>query len=163
MTSNKAPVIRLETPTDMDLVREIFKEYQDFLNVDLCFQEFDAELAGLPGKYASPSGALLFAYVDAELAGCVALRPLDEAGACEMKRLYVRPGFRGLGLGRMLAEAVIDAANRADYHCMRLDTLERLETAIGLYERLGFKRIDAYIYNPLDGVTFWQKNLKEVV
>ncbi|MFT5114759.1 MAG: putative acetyltransferase [Parasphingorhabdus sp.] len=151
--------IQLKTPDDMDLVREMFQEYQDFLNEDLCFQDFNKELADLPGKYTAPQGMLLFAYVDDAVAGCVALRPLDEDGACEMKRLYVRTDFRGLGLGRRLAESTINAAMAAGYRCMRLDTLERLEAAIRLYESLDFKRSEPYVYNPLGGVTFWQKDL----
>lgn len=147
---------------DMDTVRELFREYQAFLNVDLCFQDFDAELADLPGRYAAPGGALLLALVDDQVAGCVGMRAIDSQ-ACEMKRLYIRSEFRGLGLGRALAMHVIDMATRAGYTSMRLDTLPHLRQAVGLYRSLGFQQIDAYCYNPLDGVTYWEKSLMDAL
>lgn len=144
---------------DMEVVRELFHEYQDFLGVDLCFQGFEDELATLPGKYAPPGGIVLIATLDQAVAGCVAMRPL-EGGVCEMKRLYLRPGHRGLGIGRMLAEAVIDAAAVAGYTSMRLDTLDRLTEAIALYRSMGFELMDPYYHNPLDGVVYMEKRIR---
>ena len=129
------PTVELLTPqlpADFDAVREIFREYADSLGVDLCFQGFEEELASLPGDYAMPRGALLLARVDGALAGCCALRPLDTAdypNASEMKRLYVRPAYRGLGLGRQLAEAILDAARVVGYDHVLLDTLDDMEAA----------------------------------
>lgn len=138
----------------MDVVRELFQEYADSLDVDLSFQDFAAELAGLPGEYAPPRGHLLLAEVDGSIAGCCALRPLDAAdypNACEMKRLYVRKAFRGFGLGRQLAEAMLDAARQAGYACVLLDTLDSMESARALYSGLGFEEIPPYYYNPIAG------------
>jgi len=148
-----------ETPEGLARIRELFREYQDFLGVDLCFQGFEEELAGLPGRYAPPTGALLLAMDGEETVGCVAVREI-EPGACEMKRLFVRPSYRGQGLGRRLAEAIIAAARRIGYRTMRLDTLEQLREAIGLYESLGFRRISPYYANPLPGVIYWELRLK---
>jgi putative acetyltransferase len=151
-----------ETPEALDATREIFREYASALQVDLCFQNFEAELAGLPGDYAAPAGALLLAYVDGELAGCGGYRPLadcDYANACEMKRLYVRRAFRRFGLGRMLAEALIDAARRAGYSCMLLDTLDDMEAARGLYGALGFAEIPPYYFNPIPGAHYLKVEL----
>ena len=148
-----------ETADDLARIRELFREYQDFLGVDLCFQGFEEELAGLPGRYAPPTGALLLAMDGEETVGCVAVREI-EPGVCEMKRLFVRPSYRGQGLGRRLAEAIIAAARRIGYRTMRLDTLEQLREAIGLYESLGFRRISPYYANPLPGVIYWELRLK---
>jgi putative acetyltransferase len=159
------PLIELTTPSaahEFDDVRAIFREYADGLGVDLCFQQFDEELAGLPGEYAPPRGALLLARVDGHLAGCVALRPLDSAdypNAAEMKRLYVRPVFRGCGLGRMLAEATLDAARTAGYDCVLLDTLDDMEAARALYEELGFEEIPPYYHNPIAGAHYLMADL----
>jgi putative acetyltransferase len=143
---------------EIDLVRTLFREYETWLNMDLCFQGFEQELATLPGRYAPPGGALLLAYHDGAPAGCIALRGID-AEVCEMKRLFVRPAFRGLGIGRALAERVLDEARRAGYRIMRLDTLDFLREAIALYEALGFRRIEPYYANPLEGVIYWEKDL----
>jgi putative acetyltransferase len=146
----------------MDAVREIFREYADGLGVDLCFQEFEQELAGLPGDYAAPRGALLVASVDGALAGCCALRPLDTAdypNAAEMKRLYVRKAFRGLGLGRRLAEAILDAARQGGYSSVLLDTLDDMEAARALYEELGFEEIPPYYHNPIAGAHYLKADL----
>ena len=138
----------------MDVVREIFREYAATLDVDLSFQNFEDELAGLPGEYAAPRGQLLLAEVEGSIAGCCALRPLDAAdypNACEMKRLYVRKAFRGFGLGRQLAEATLDAARQAGYACVLLDTLDDMEAARALYAELGFEEIPPYYHNPVAG------------
>ncbi|AEG91407.1 GNAT family N-acetyltransferase [Ramlibacter tataouinensis] len=146
----------------MDAVRGIFREYADGLGVDLCFQHFDEELAQLPGEYAAPRGALLLALVDGAVAGCCALRPLDAAdypNAAEMKRLYVRRAYRGLGLGRQLAEATLDAARAAGYACVLLDTLDDMEAARALYVDLGFRSIPPYYHNPIAGAHYLKVDL----
>lgn len=151
------------TPEQLAATRLIFQEYAQQLGVDLCFQNFEAELAGLPGDYAPPQGCLLLALVDGEIAGCCAMRPLetvDYANACEMKRLYVRPAFRGFGLGRQLAEAVLDAARIAGYHSLLLDTLNDMEAARALYEDLGFKDIPPYYHNPIAGAHYLKVDLQ---
>ena len=142
---------------DIAATAEIFREYAIGLGVDLCVQGFDAELADLPGDYAPPRGALLLARVDGTVAGCCALRPLDSSdyvNAAEMKRLYIRPAFRGLGLGRQLAEAILDAARIAGYDRVLLDTLNEMEIARAMYEDLGFKEIPPYYHNPLAGAHY---------
>lgn len=149
-------------PADWDAIRGLLREYAAQLGVDLCFQDFETELAGLPGPYAPPRGALLIARVDGSLAGCCALRPLDHsdyANACEMKRLYVRPQYRGLGLGRQLAEAILDAARQAAYASVLLDTLSDMETARALYQDLGFIEIPPYYYNPIPGSHYLKADL----
>lgn len=146
----------------MVAVREIFQEYTEGLGLDLRFQQFDAELAGLPGDYAEPRGALLLATVDGELAGCCALRPLDTAdypNTSEMKRLYVRKAFRGFGLGRLLTEAILDAARQAGYASVLLDTLNEMDTARNLYADLGFEEIPPYYHNPISGAHYLKVNL----
>ena len=161
----KAPRIELRRPTtDAELASTaaIFREYAASLDVDLCFQNFDAELASLPGDYAAPAGQLLLAYVDGQLAGCGALRPLaevDYANACEMKRLFVRPGFRRFGLGRLLAQALLDEARGAGYSAMLLDTLDDMEAARELYATLGFEEIPPYYFNPIPGAHYLKADL----
>ena len=141
-------------PEEMDLVRSLFREYQAGLNIDLCFQSFEEELASLPGRYAPPQGAILFAEgADGGVGGVVAMRALDPLTA-EMKRLYVRPSFQGAGLGRALAEAVIDVARRRGYSRLRLDTLPMMGAAIALYRKLGFVEIPAYTVNPIAGALY---------
>ena len=147
-----------ETPADLDCVRELFTEYQHWLGIDLCFQGFEAELRALPGDYAPPGGCLLLARAGDEAVGVVGMRPLD-GQACEMKRLWVRPPRRGRGLGRRLAEAVVEAGRRAGYAVMRLDTLARLEEGLALYESMGFVRIPAYRHNPCGDVLFLELDL----
>ncbi|QNP58280.1 GNAT family N-acetyltransferase [Paenacidovorax monticola] len=144
-------------PSEMDAVRDIFREYADSLHIDLAFQDFEGELAGLPGDYAPPRGQLLLAEVDGAVAGCCALRPLDAAdypNAAEMKRLYVRKAFRGFGLGRQLAEAMLDVARQAGYACVLLDTLDDMEAARALYTELGFEEIPPYYHNPVAGAHY---------
>ena len=141
------------TPEDLAQIRRLFRSYADWLGVDLCFQGFERELAELPGCYAPPSGRLLIARVGGDVVGCVGLRPL-EPGICEMKRLWVEPGFAGHGIGRVLAERIIAEARAIGYRRMRLDTLpERMPAAQHLYRSLGFREIPPYYDNPLPGVT----------
>ena len=143
-------------------MQAIFKEYAQSLKVDLCFQDFDEELASLPGEYAEPRGTLLLAHVNGEVAGCCALRPLDNcdySNAAEMKRLYVRRSFRGIGLGRQLAEAILDAARHAGYACVLLDTLNDMEAARALYEDLGFEEVPPYYHNPHAGAHYLKVDL----
>ena len=160
-----APAIELVTPgtpAHFEATREIFREYEASLGVDLCFQDFDAELAALPGEYAPPLGTLLLATVDGDLAGCGALRPLvdvDYANACEMKRLYVRPAFRRFGLGRLLAQALMDHARQAGFSAILLDTLDEMESARELYASLGFEEVPPYYFNPIAGAHYLKADL----
>lgn len=147
---------------DMAIAAQLFREYADSLGLDLAFQNFDDELAQLPGDYAAPRGALLLAYVDGALAGCCALRPLDNAdipNAAEMKRLYVRRAFRGFGLGRQLAETILDAARQAGYASVLLDTLDDMEAARNLYSDLGFQSIEPYYHNPIPGAHYLKADI----
>jgi len=148
------------TREEIEDIRCMFREYAKLLSVDLSFQGFEAELRELPGKYAPPGGALLVAYHEGAGAGCVALRDLGHR-VCEMKRLFVRPWFRGLCLGKELAEGIITSARELGYSTMRLDTLDRLTEAMRLYDRMGFRRIPAYYENPLPGVVYWELDLRE--
>jgi ribosomal protein S18 acetylase RimI-like enzyme len=150
------------TREQLDAAREIFRDYAASLAIDLCFQGFEAELNTLPGDYAEPGGVLLLAYVDGALAGCGAMRPLpdvDHANACEMKRLYVRPAFRGFGLGRRLAQELLDRAVAAGYSAMLLDTLDEMESARELYASLGFVEIAPYYFNPIPGAHYLKVDL----
>ena len=158
-------LLEIQTPqqaADLDALRGIFREYAASLTVDLAFQNFEEELATLPGEYAAPRGALLMARVDGQLAGCCALRPLDTVdfpNSCEMKRLYVRPAFRRLGLGRQLAEAIMDVARLNAYDHVLLDTLDDMEAARTLYEDLGFEEIPPYYHNPIAGAHYLKAGL----
>ena len=141
-------------------VRLLFTEYQAGLGVNLCFQNFERELAELPGQYAPPGGQLLLARVDERIAGCVALRP-NEDGISEMKRLYVRPAFRGLGLGKQLTDCIIDRARAIGYKKMRLDTLPgKMDRAIAMYRSLGFKEIPRYYDNPYEEAIYMEMALE---
>lgn len=159
------PVIEILSPrneADLLQTKEIFLTYAKAINIDLCFQDFDTELTNLPGDYSPPRGALLLAWVDQKLAGCCAMRPIDSsdyANAAEMKRLFVRPEFRGLGLGRQLAESIIDAARMSGYDSVLLDTLDDMEIARAMYEDLGFKEIPPYYHNPLAGAHYLKVDL----
>ena len=144
------------------MTRQIFAEYAEELGVDLRFQNFEAELEDLPGEYSAPRGALLLAWVDGVLAGCCALRQIDNvdySNAAEMKRLYVRKIFRGSGLGRHLAEAILDAARSAGYHSVLLDTLDDMESARALYIDIGFEEIPPFYYNPVRGAHYLKVDL----
>ena len=150
-------LIRPETPEQVAAARLILRDYAAQLDIDLAFQNFEAELAGLPGDYAFPHGLLLLAVVDGEVAGCCALRAadfVDYPNAAEMKRLYVRKAFRRFGLGRQLAEAVLDAALVAGYHSVLLDTLDDMEPARSLYTELGFAEVPPYYHNPIAGAHY---------
>ncbi|HET9822202.1 MAG TPA: GNAT family N-acetyltransferase [Burkholderiaceae bacterium] len=159
------PVVELtppDNPARWDEARVILREYAASLGIDLCFQNFEAELAGLPGEYAPPAGQFLLALVDGQVAGCGGLRALadvDYPNACEMKRLFVRPAFRRFGLGRLLAEALLDEARRAGYSTMLLDTLDEMEAARGLYASLGFEEIPPYYFNPIPGAHYLKAEL----
>jgi putative acetyltransferase len=162
MTQPDIQLVEPDTPVLLDAVRELFGEYAGALGVDLCFQGFDAELASLPGAYAPPYGALLLALVDGQPAGCGAFRALpeaDEANACEMKRLFVRRAFRRFGLGRTLAQALMDLARDAGHSVMLLDTLDEMEAARGLYASLGFEECPPYYFNPIPGAHYLRAEL----
>jgi putative acetyltransferase len=160
------PEIELQTATmaaHMDAARLLFREYAVQLGVDLCFQNFEAELLALPGDYAAPQGVLLLAFVDGELAGCGAVRPLpdvDYVNACEMKRLFVRRAYRRFGLGRLLAQALIDHAVQAGFSTLLLDTLDDMEAARGLYATLGFEEVPPYYFNPIAGAHYLKVELE---
>lgn len=141
----------------LETVRQLFLEYAAELQADLCFQSFDAEVQNPLKKYGPPQGALFLAYWNEEPAGCIALQPLADEGVCEMKRLYVKPAFRKYGIGRALVEHLLEAATTIGYTTMRLDTLDRLQPAIRLYEQYGFKVINAYYENPLPGVVYMER------
>jgi putative acetyltransferase len=150
-------IIQPTAPDELAATAELFVEYAASLSIDLSFQNFEAELAELPGLYAPPRGALLLALADGQVAGCCALRPLDESdepNASEMKRLYVRPAFRRFGLGRLLVEATLDVGRRAGYAAILLDTLDDMEAARTLYEDLGFEEVPPYYHNPIAGAHY---------
>jgi putative acetyltransferase len=149
--SRKIEIVRADSGQPVEHVRTLFVEYAQSLGFSLCFQGFDEELAGLPGKYAPPSGFLLLALLDGQPAGCVGLRVLD-GRICEMKRLYVRPDCRGMQIGRLLADAIIKEASAIGYSAMRLDRLRNMTAAKSLYQSFGFREIPPYYNNPLEGV-----------
>jgi ribosomal protein S18 acetylase RimI-like enzyme len=157
-------LIQAQSAADIKRARALFEEYAAWLGLNLCFQNFDKELAELPGEYVPPRGRLLLAIEGDQVAGCVALRKIDDGktgdGICEMKRLYVRPAFRGTGLGRTLTETIIRTAREIGYARMRLDTLPgKMDRAIAMYRSLGFKNIEPYYYNPVAGAAFMELEL----
>ncbi len=157
MTFANITLSPVQDGTELNLIRDIFREYAATLAVDLSFQDFEDELRKLPGEYALPRGALVLARVDDEVAGCCALRPADTAdypNAAEMKRLFVRKPFRGFGLGRLLTEHILDQARLAGYSTVLLDTLDDMEAARALYEDLGFTEIPPYYHNPYAGAHY---------
>jgi putative acetyltransferase len=155
--------VQAETAVQLAQVRELFLEYEQSLGVKLCFQNFEQELAELPGHYAPPGGRLLLAEYDGRLAGCAALHEW-EAGICEMKRLYLRPSFRGKGLGRAIAEKIIAEARNIGYEAMRLDTIEPImKDAVEMYRKLGFREIAPYRPNPIAGAMYMELQLAKVV
>jgi putative acetyltransferase len=156
---NGLSILQVQSPTQIGQARELFLEYAQSLGFSLCFQNFDKELAELPGDYAPPEGRLLLAEYENRLAACVALHKL-EPGICEMKRLYLRPTFRGKGIGRTLAERIIAEARQIGYHCMRLDTVEPvMKDAVAMYRKLGFKEIAPYRPNPIAGAMYMELEL----
>jgi putative acetyltransferase len=151
-------LVQPESEEDLRRTRELFQEYEASLGICLCFQNFEEELVSLPGDYAPPQGRLLLALVGAQIAGCVALRRID-GETCEMKRLYVRPAFRGQGVGRELATTIIEQARSIGYARMRLDTLSSMKEAIALYQSFGFLPIEPYRHNPIAGAIFMELGL----
>jgi putative acetyltransferase len=151
-------LIEAESAGDLAHIRALFAEYGASLHFSLCFQRFEEELAGLPGAYARPEGCLLLALRGDEAAGCAALRKIA-SGVAEMKRLFVRPAFRGKGLGRVLAEAILDEAAKAGYRSIKLDTIDSMKEAIALYRDLGFKPTSPYTHNPIPGALFMERSL----
>jgi putative acetyltransferase len=148
-------LIPVESPDHIEIVRSLFVEYQRAIGIDLCFQNFNDELANLPGEYTPPEGRLYMCHVGEIPGGCVALRKIDER-TCEMKRMYVRPQFRGRHLGRLLAEKIIAEARTIGYEAMRLDTLPAMTEAIALYRSLGFRPTEAYRLNPHPGAIYME-------
>ena len=164
MTATQLPAAMAEIrpahfPEHLTLVRDMLREYQVSLGVSLCFQNFEAELAGLPGAYAVPQGCLLIAWGDGQALGCVGLRAL-EPDLCEMKRLYLRPAARGQQLGRRLAQAICVQAKASGYRAIRLDTLPSMSAARGLYAAMGFVPVPAYVFNPIEGTLFLELDLR---
>ena len=153
-----ARLLQADFEKHVALIREIFEEYAHSLGFDLHFQEFQKEVAELPGDYGPPEGRLILAMEDDKIAGCVALRKLEE-GVCEMKRLYVRPDYRGKGIGKELAKTIIEEARKIGYQRMRLDTVPFMKEAIALYQSLGFEEIEPYRYNPIKGAKFMELSL----
>ncbi len=152
-------IYQAESPPQIAQVRELFLEYAQSLGFSLCFQNFDKELEALPGHYAPPEGRLLLAESEGQFAGCVAMRAL-EPGICEMKRLYLRTRFRGIGLGRALADRIIAEARQVGYRRMRLDTVEPvMKDAVAMYRKLGFKEIAPYRSNPIAGAMYMELEL----
>jgi putative acetyltransferase len=147
-----------ETEEDYNLVIAIFNEYQKYLNIDLCFQSFDYELDNLQKIYSQPKGIIILAKIGNEIAGCIALKPIEENN-CEMKRLFVKPIYRGLGIGKKLVEMVINTAKNNHYEIMKLDTLINLNEAVELYKAMGFVTTAPYVHNPLSDVLYFEKKL----
>ncbi len=148
-------LVQVESMAQVDVARTLFREYEASLQLDLCFQSFEAELSALPAPYLPPRGALLLAFEDGEVAGCGAFRPWS-ADCCELKRMFVRPAFRGKGVGRILANVLLSLARAAAYRSVRLDTLNFMREAVALYQSLGFQKIQRYYDNPHPGALFFE-------
>ena len=153
-----AEIHAAQFPEHLEVVRAIFREYAASLDIDLGFQDFESELANLPGKFAAPQGRILLAWNEGQVIGCMAMRPLNDT-TCEMKRLYLRPSGRGRQLGRQLAMQLCRLAQEAGYRAIRLDTLSSMLAARQLYTSLGFKPIPAYVFNPIEGAIFMECDL----
>ncbi len=152
-------IIQAETTEQIETTRNLFREYEAWFGMNLCFQNFDEEVANLPGKYVAPDGGLFLAFVDEDIAGCIALRKLED-GVCEMKRLYVKDEFRGQKIGIKLIEKIITEAHQIGYEKMRLDTFPaKMSKAVGLYESYGFREIPAYYQNPYGETLFMELDL----
>ena len=151
-------IIQVSSEKHIKLVKKLFREYADYLDIDLEFQNFNQELKNLPGDYSPPEGELLLAFQQNKLVGCVALRKFDR-GICEMKRLYVREKFRGKGIGKTLSQKIIKIASNKNFNYMCLDTLPYMKEAISLYKSLGFKEIPPYRHNPIKGAKYFQLKL----
>lgn len=151
--------VKAEGEEDLKVVRQLFREYAQSLEIDLCFQNFEEELAALPGKYAAPDGTMVLALVDGEPAGCIALRKSSE-GIAEMKRLFVREDFRGLHIGKKLVQLILDEAAGMGYTYIRLDTLSTMKEAVRLYQSFGFYDIEPYIYNPIGDAKYMELKLE---
>ena len=149
----------IDEGAELNTVRELFREYEKELNEDICFQSFEEELRDPLKKYGPPSGDLMLAYWEDEIAGCIALTKMKEHGACEMKRLYVKPNFRKNKIGKMLVEDLIASARERNYKIMRLDTFLKLKAAVKLYERFGFNNISPYYNNPHKDVLYMELEL----
>jgi len=162
MTMPRVSILHAQSPEEIAAARSLMIEYRDSISTPLCFQNFDAEMAGLPGRYAPPSGRMFLAMFDDDPVGCIALReiPGDKGRTCEMKRLYVQPSYRGLGLGRQLCDVLIDAAKELRYAAMRLDTDSEMAAAQGLYASLGFAPIAKYNDDPIPDTLFFELMLK---
>ena len=152
-------IIEALTEGQLEMARGLFQEYATSIGISLCFQGFDEELKTLPGRYAPPKGGLFLAFHGQEPVGCVALRPLEEMGVAELKRLFVRPSGRGMGLGQVLAQRAISRAREAHYQRIRLDTLSTMQDAQRLYRRLGFKDIAPYTFNPIPEAVYMELDL----
>jgi N-acetylglutamate synthase-like GNAT family acetyltransferase len=149
----------IEEGKDLDVIRDLFREYEQELNEDICFQSFDEELKNPLKKYGPPTGDLILAYWEDKIAGCIGLTRMKDSGVCEMKRLYVKPSFRKNKIGRLLVEELLSSAKEKNYEKMRLDTFLKLQAAVHLYQQFGFENISAYYNNPLPGVVYMEKEL----
>jgi len=158
--SMSVDIIKARSKRDINIIKELFQEYADSLGFSLDFQNFDKELKGLPGDYAPPEGCLLLAYAGNQAVGCVGLRKISK-GICEMKRMYVRKKYRGKGIGKKLANKIIKEARRIGYERMRLDTISTMVEAINLYKSMGFKEIEPYYYNPIEGTKYMELKLRD--
>ena len=155
----KIEIVQAAAPEHIEQAQKLFREYEAWFGMNLCFQNFDEEVANLPGKYAAPTGRLLLAFADEKLAGCIALRKLED-GVCEMKRLFVREGFRGRKLGNIMIEKLIEEARTIGYEKVRLDTFPpKMAKAVELYESHGFHEIPPYYHNPYGEALYMEKDL----